>query len=85
MCFFLFFIYSWTFLSPIIGSVLSIIESKIIGGEEAVPDRHEFSFVVQINVEKDEKQHQLCGGALISKLHVLSATHCFLFKITKVY
>ncbi|KAF7993879.1 hypothetical protein HCN44_011148 [Aphidius gifuensis] len=52
--------------------------SKVVGGEQA--ERNEFPHQVSI---RDRGEH-ICGGAIISPLHILTAAHCFVDEDEKV-
>jgi len=47
--------------------------SKIYGGEQTLP--HEYPWNVYVSLNRDGGWY-LCGGALISSQHVLTAAHC---------
>ncbi|KAJ1912469.1 Ovochymase-2 [Mycoemilia scoparia] len=46
----------------------------IVGGSEA--KQFEFPFAVHVDIYPDPETHHICGGALISQQHVLTAGHC---------
>jgi len=47
--------------------------SKIFGGEEAQP--HEYPWNVYVSMKKGTSWY-MCGGAIISNQHILTAAHC---------
>lgn len=57
-----------------VGSVTPVFrEPRIVGGKFAVVGQ--FPYQVLIYVNKDSGMH-LCGGTIISPLHILTAAHC---------
>ena len=49
--------------------------SRIAGGNEAIAN--EFPWMVHFQVtSRDGQLSSICGGSLISRIHVLTATHC---------
>ncbi|XP_055379046.1 brachyurin-like [Condylostylus longicornis] len=62
------------FLEEISIQATKMIESRITGGEEAIPHSHPFT--VGLHILTDSGKTVWCGGALISIEWVLTAAHC---------
>jgi secreted trypsin-like serine protease len=48
--------------------------SRIVGGEEAIPN--EFPWQAYLKVEVSDDRFYLCGGSLIADQWILTAAHC---------
>ena len=49
------------------------VQSRIIGGAETVPN--EYPWIARLSHARFDQEH-LCGGAVVSDRHVLTAAHC---------
>ena len=50
-------------------------ENKIVGGEQVVPNSIPYQASLK-RLRKDGTFKGFCGGVVISKDHILTATHC---------
>ena len=55
-----------------------INQNKIVGGHKVAP-KWKYPWMVAITAwrRKDKRWKHICGGALISSRHILTASHCF--------
>jgi len=55
-----------------------INQHKIVGGHKVAP-KWKYPWMVAITAwrRKDKRWKHICGGALISSRHILTASHCF--------
>lgn len=62
-----------TFYSVLIG-VDAKPPRKIVGGEDAGPN--EFPWMARLEIMDENGENLICGGAIISARHILTAGHC---------
>lgn len=56
-------------------------DNRVVGGIESRP--HQFPFLVALVLTVNQRSQSFCGGSIIGKNHILTASHC-IENITKI-
>ncbi|XP_023324472.1 transmembrane protease serine 9 isoform X2 [Eurytemora carolleeae] len=59
------------------GGQLSFFDERVVGGDDTVPGKYPWTVLL-----RDDGEHYLCGGAIISRKHIVTAAHCAKSEIT---